>query len=432
MLGEKAESGHADAPALSTLREILAKHIAARNPAIEPGLFSSTVNRVLFALAAARLLEAAGCSRGAGLDELLREQGLLKGLSSFFAISGKRCGSRRPGSPGTTPDDELSFRFAELDTDKKIVETVINLTSEVAFTSELKYSRDGTGAGEIASFLMRQVRLSPENRMVVKETAGAGIQSRFYLPPGTYIPGIAGRALERRLANRSPVSGGSQTILDPCCGTGLMLCEAFAFLLDWHLCWYNKHLVPVLREGKDPVSRSVQKIIPKPSRELATPGYSPLPVYRDEDGQYILSWYEKARILSESIFGVDSDSQAVMVTRLLLLSLFLDGMTYPGTDSFRQDIIFGILSRNVRSGNMLESEAGHGLDTFYESACSTGDGNKSTAGNEFSLIAREGGFDLVICQITGLAAGDGNDNRDSPAGTSRAGHLSQGPGAAIY
>lgn len=69
MLGEKAESGHADAPALSTLREILAKHIAARNPAIEPGLFSSTVNRVLFALAAARLLEAAGCSRGAGLDE---------------------------------------------------------------------------------------------------------------------------------------------------------------------------------------------------------------------------------------------------------------------------------------------------------------------------------------------------------------------------
>ena len=110
--------------------------------------------------------------RGAGLDDL-QEQGLLKGLSSFFAISGKRCGSRRPGSPGTTPDDELSFRFAELDTDKKIVETVINLTSEIAFTSEGNIP--GTGPGQGTSDLFYAAgRLSPENRMVVKETAGVG------------------------------------------------------------------------------------------------------------------------------------------------------------------------------------------------------------------------------------------------------------------
>ena len=422
MLGERAENGQTAAPVLSVVRELLAKNIAARNPDLETRLFPAVVNQILFALVAARLLESAGCIRGHSIDDLLRDQGLLKGLSVFFDMTGKRDNRRLVRSPVASEDDGPLFRFPHPDIDKNIQETVITLTAGPGFINEWKNYRSGTGMATFSSFLMQQVRLSSENRMVLEDTAGSGNHFAVSALPGTYVRGIYANVLDKALSGKSPVSGGARRILDPCCGTGESLCVVLASLFKWHLTWYGEHLVPLLREGKDPLSRSIQQIIPKPVEGIATPGFRPLPLYNTGNGEFALSWGEKARILSESVFGMDNDPQAVMITRLQVLSLFLEDLQYPDLVSFRPDMIIRVLFRNIRPGDVRMRGLDYKTSRDRQSPWQAGDSELSTINDIFPCIGPECEFDLVIGSRTEAGADSGNDACHYRAGSRRAGN----------
>jgi hypothetical protein len=427
MLGEDSEPGHAPEPVLSVVRELLARNIAARNPDMEPGQFSPVVIRVLFALTAARIFESRGCSRGPALNDILREQGLLNGLSSFFSVPGSRQRADRSGPPAVPGEPEPLFRFPDIVIDEKLVEKIVTLTSGPGFVNEQDNYRSKTGMDFWDTFLGKQVRLSSNNRMVIEDTAWTGDRPGPSHTPGTCFQGIYEKVLDGMLAGKSPVSGDAIRILDPCCGNGRSLSATFSRLVGWHKAWYGTHLVPQIRKGKDPASRSVQQVIPKPFPGTGSPGFSPLPLCDAGNGDFSLTWREKARILAGSVFGMDGDPQAVMATRLVLLSAFLDDLNYPGTESFRPDLIIRILCGNVRcrDGSLTGTHTGTPSDP--ESAWQPREGNGSRPGILFPGIAPEGGFDLVICQVCRPSERAGNNALNPPAGSRKSGNRSPDP-----
>lgn len=398
MLDKYQENGPAPVHALSAVREMLAKNIAARNPNIGPGRFSSTVTEILFALTAARLLESAGCVRGSsGLNAHIREQGLLKGLSAFLTGLGVPPGDLGCGPSYVPGGHETQSRFSDLILDEGLTENLIALTEGPGFTEGWKdYSRE-TGTGIQDSFLSQQVRLSSKNRMVIEETGRADYRPGPGSLQATCVREVFDRILDEGLSGRDPGSGNTFRILDPCPGTGRTLAAAYAHMLEWHLSWYRVHLVPQLRNGKDPLSRSVQNVIPRRGPGIEMQGFCPLPVCETGDGDYCLTWGEKARILAESVFASDDDPQVVMVSRLSLLSHLLDHLTYPDLVSFKPDLVIGILCRNIRTWDSLGRETGYGPQV-PETTGPPHHGDRPVTDTLFPDIAAEGGFDLVICR----------------------------------
>ncbi len=164
-------------------------------------------------------------------------------------------------------------------------------------------------------------------------------------------------------------------ILDPACGSGSFLIGAYQFLLDWHLGQYVNDNPEKQAKRKKPV------------------------LYQRDKGEWRLTSTERKRILSNSIYGVDIDPQAVEVTKLSLLLKTLegeDGESIGKQMSIFQDRVLPDLANNIKCGNSLI-----GTD-FYD--------NQQMALNEeeiyrinvfdwnaeFSEIMKNGGFDAVI------------------------------------
>jgi hypothetical protein len=140
-------------------------------------------------------------------------------------------------------------------------------------------------------------------------------------------------------------------ILDPACGSGLMLLGTYQFLLGWHLDLY-------LQEGPE---KHRNKLVPS------------------GEG-WRLGAAERQRILLECVHGVDIDPEAVMATKSALLSKMLEtesSESMPHRVLSRAD-----LSSNIQCGNAL----------IEPDFCPSGfDWNAA-----FPRILGSGGFDVVI------------------------------------
>ena len=153
---------------------------------------------------------------------------------------------------------------------------------------------------------------------------------------------------------------------------------AYQFLLDWHLAYYTERLAENpnstfknrVRETKDPVQ------------------------------PFALTTDEKKRILTNNIYGVDLDQQAVEVSKLSLLLKMLEEESAETTQFslFATDErILPDLSSNIKWGNsLIESDfySGKQLPMFdaeeiYRVKAFDWD-------SEFADIMKNGGFDAVI------------------------------------
>ena len=163
-------------------------------------------------------------------------------------------------------------------------------------------------------------------------------------------------------------------VLDPACGSGSFLLGAYQYLLDHHLQWYTDN--PAKRPKRKPA------------------------VYEGRGGQWLLTTAEKKRILTNNIYGVDIDPQAVEVTKLSLLLRVLENESQDSLES--QLKLFGEralpnLVDNIKCGNSLiapdfyqgsqgglfDEEEHHRINAFDWKA-------------EFPEIMKGGGFDAVI------------------------------------
>jgi hypothetical protein len=109
---------------------------------------------------------------------------------------------------------------------------------------------------------------------------------------------MVGKLLE---GNRPGPRGGASRlrIVDPACGSGSFLIGAYRYLLDWHRDRYLED----------------------------DPDNWPRQLYQGPGGEWRLTIDEKKRILTNNIYGVDIDPQAVEVTKLSLLLKVLEGET---------------------------------------------------------------------------------------------------------
>ncbi len=121
-------------------------------------------------------------------------------------------------------------------------------------------------------------------------------------------------------------------ILDPACGSGSFLIQAYQFLLDYHRDWYIKDGIDKHSKGKEPELVQVRS------------------------GEWRLSTPERKKILLNNIHGVDIDSQAVEVTKLSLLLKVLEG---ENEQSLAQQMTLWHeralpdLENNIKCGNSL-------------------------------------------------------------------------------
>ncbi len=113
-------------------------------------------------------------------------------------------------------------------------------------------------------------------------------------------------------------------ILDPACGSGSFLLGAYTYLLNYHRDWY--------------VENNPEKHTKK--------------IYQGRGGQWFLTIAEKKKILLNSIYGVDIDSQAVEVTKLSLLLKVLEDENQETLRLFPERALPD-LGNNIKCGNSL-------------------------------------------------------------------------------
>lgn len=202
-----------------------------------------------------------------------------------------------------------------------------------------------------------------------------------YYTPTYIVKYIVQQTIGKKIEGKTPAEISSMRFLDPACGSGSFLVGTYQYLLDYHLDYYQEHnLSEAEKTGK---------------------------IYKDSRTQtYKLSVEEKRRILTNNIYGVDIDAQAVEVTKL---SLFLKLLENEGralgkggqVDLFRrsdiQQRILPGMSGNIKCGNsLIGSDYYDDKDLLHLGLQEQRKVNVFDWKEAFASILNQGGFDCVI------------------------------------
>ncbi len=418
MLALNGDKDENPSPVTSRIREVLARNITARNHGLSPHGFAEAVTTLLSSLIAANLLEEAGVFRYGSVEEETRLRGLAGGLSSLFEDNtpGKD-GGVPPGLNGT---DARAWPYVSacrtLSVDPLVTSRVVSLTKQKKFYDEWADAWSDSHERSLIAFLQYSAYLSHDGRMAIREQYPCHAGPGALLLPAGLLQETARDLLLPRLAGKTPKNAGIR-LLDPACRTGRILLAMYQVLAGWHLSWYTKHLVPLLAEGRDPASRKVQGLLPVVATTGNRAGYQrfgtlPLPVYQLPDSRWDLTFDEKVRILGDSVYGIDNDPAAVEVTRLSLLSYLLQSTGRNGSECAPERLLRVILSRNIRSGNILI-----GKDYEEQLSLSSCSGVNPPApgifiGDVFPEVASDGGFGVVFSMFPSLLPFSGIDLKD--------------------
>ncbi|HUI90824.1 MAG TPA: TaqI-like C-terminal specificity domain-containing protein [Chitinivibrionales bacterium] len=368
---------------ISRWRELLARNIAINNPKLSQRELNFAVQRTIDRIVFLRICEARGIEHYGTLLELLNGENVYKRIRQNFQKADEIYNSGlfhfKDEKGRAEPPDTLTLSL-HID-DKPLKDIIENL-----YYPESPYEFSVLPAdilGQVyEQFLGKVIRLTAghqakvEDKPEVKKAGGV-----FYTP--TYIVDyIVKNTVGKIVEGKTPKQIEKLKILDPACGSGSFLIQAYQFLADYHRDWYIKDGIEKNSKGKEPKLVQIRS------------------------GEWRLSTTERKKILLNNIHGVDIDSQAVEVTKLSLLLKVLEG---ENEQSLAQQMTMWHeralpdLENNIKCGNSLI-----GRD-FYEGAQETmalddtedeerikinafdWDGKHG-----FQEIMSNGGFDVVI------------------------------------
>ena len=367
---------------LERWRELLAKNFALRNSELTVRdlnfAVQATIDRIVFL----RMCEDRGTEDYGRLDALRSGSEVYRRLCELFVQADRRYNSglfhfSGDATEGNQPDT-LTLQLS-LD-DKPLKEIIRSL-----YYPDSPYEFSVLPAdilGQVYErFLGKTITLTSAHHARIEDKPEVRKAGGVYYTPSFVVRYIVRQTLGALLGDSEgsrPISvsqAAAIRVVDPACGSGSFLLEAYQYLLDWHLSRYLEK--PTLFErGRTPV------------------------IYQARGGEYRLTTPERKRILLNNIFGVDIDHQAVEVTKLSLLLKVLEGETEQviQRDWIKErERILPDLDQNIRAGNslvgpdfyndvqmlLLDEEQQYRINVFdWESA--------------FPLIMREGGFQCVI------------------------------------
>ena len=363
---------------IESWRTDIAKNIALRNPSLDIYHLNTAVQKIIDRIIFLRIAE----------DKEMEEYGLLQKITKGGAVYQKLQSvfdkaNAKYNSGLFTPHDWLR----SLTIDDAVLSSIINglyypecpyefsiLPVEILGNIYEQF------LGKIITFRNIGGRVSSDrtntrHTAIIEEKPEVKKAGGVYYTPQYIVRYIVENTLGVKIKGQSPDAVAKLKVVDPACGSGSFLVEAYQQLLNYHLDYYS--------------SEKVRKQALKNSL-----------IYETGKSVYKLTIEEKQRILLNNIYGVDIDGQAVEVTKL---SLYLKLLENEGRETQGQLFKFSdikllpSLDSNIKCGNSLVSS-----DYYHEKDLSLFDDEAMRKINtfdwdkEFPKVFAQGGFDCVI------------------------------------
>ena len=318
---------------IESWRDLIARTIALRNPVLSQRELNTavtlTINRIIFL----RICEDRGIEPYGQLQGLLNGPGVYKHLIGIFYRADDRYNSglfhfRQEKGRAASPD-RLTLDLA-ID-DKALKEIFRGL-----YYPDSPYEFSVLPADILGrvyeQFLGKVIRLTAGHQAKVEDKPEVNKAGGVFYTPKYIADYIVEETVGRLLEGRTPAQADRLRILDPACGSGSFLIQAYQRLLDGYRDRYVEGGPEKRARGRRPV------------------------LYQAAGGEWRLTTAERKRILLNNIYGVDIDPQAVEVTKLSLLLKVLEGEsgeTLTNQIKLFQERALPDLSGNIRCGNSL-------------------------------------------------------------------------------
>ena len=325
-----AEVDEAFLDEIESWRKSLARVLALRNAWLTQPQLNVAVQLIIDRIVFLRICEDRGIEPYGQLQGLLGEEKIYKRMSALFQKADDRYNSglfhftkekEREESP-----DSLTPR---LEIDDRPLRDILNRLYYPESPYEFSVLPASILGQVYEKFLGSVIRLTAGHQAKVEEKEEVRKAGGVYYTPTYIVDFIVKHTMGELLRDKTPREVSNLKIVDPACGSGSFLIEAYQHLLDWHLAFYSQ----------------------QPTRYKKV-------LFGTETGEVRLRNSEKKRILLNNVHGVDIDSQAVEVTKLSLLLKVLEGETQQSiTEQFRlfNDRALPDLARNIRRGDSLVS-----------------------------------------------------------------------------
>jgi type I restriction-modification system DNA methylase subunit len=378
---------------LQSWRGELAKNVALRNPGLSQRQLNFAVQQTIDRIVFLRICEDRAVEPYGQLQTIAKGADVYQRLVGLFRKADERYNSGlfhfRTEERRFEKSDELTLGLV---IDDKFLRDIVTRLYYPESPYEFSVLPADILGQVYEQFLGQVIRLTSGHRAVIEDKPEVRKAGGVYYTPTHIVSYIVRNTLGPLVEGASPrdIAGTAKrskalSILDPACGSGSFLINAYQFLLDWHLDWY-------LHAGADKWARgSSPKLRIGPA------------------GAWRLTTMERKRILLTHIYGVDIDPQAVEVSKLSLLLKVLEGESDEAID--QQMLLFHEralpdLGANIKCGNSLIEP------DFYENEQLSllGDEdqfriNMFDWSAEFKAIMSAGGFSVVIGNPPWLMAG---------------------------
>jgi len=304
---------------LDEIRDSLARAFKKSNPHLESDELTEMIQRTIDRLVFIRFLE----DKQIEPDHYVSEFGDSKTAWKDFLVSSRKLNAKYNG---------IVFKKSSIDSNNIIEpddKTFSNICEELAHINS-PYNFDIIPIhilGSIYERFLGKVVVATDKRVRIEEKPEVRKAGGVYYTPQYIVNYIVDNTVGKLIEGKTPKEISKMRFADISCGSGSFLITVFDRLLDYHGKWYQQN----------PEQAKKDKCI-------------------EHDGKWVLSLKQKQKILTNNIYGVDLDHQAVEVTQLsLYLKLLEDETTATAYETwvmFKEQLLPS-LSDNIVCGNSL-------------------------------------------------------------------------------
>jgi len=304
----------------------LAKNIAKNNPNLSVYDLNTVVQKIIDRIIFLRIAEDKGIEDENLLFSVAKSQNIYEKLIHLFIKANKKYNSGLFANVDWI--DRVNIE------DKVLSHIIVNL-----YYPECPYEFSVLPVEILGSIYERFLGKTIHFRVIKGDTHTAVIEEKpevkkaggVYYTPQYIVDYIVQNTVGEKIKNKTPQEISGFKIVDPACGSGSFLVGAYQYLLDYHLDYYTqeKNVKSALKNEK---------------------------IYEVAFQTYRLTIEEKQRILTNTIYGVDIDNQAVEVTKL---SLYLKLLENEGKEAegwlfkYSDKTLLPSLEDNIKCGNSL-------------------------------------------------------------------------------
>jgi len=278
-------------------RQYLAKDLYLHNPTLNKRQLNLMVQLLLDRLIFLRMCEDRGIERFGQLADANTSQNIYAQLLLLFRQADNRYNSglfhfREEKGRSSEPDDLSLNLILPNDTLKPILETLYFPRSPYKFDvmpTEILGQAYERFLGKVIE--IQGTTITIEEKPDVRKAGGV------YYTPSYIVDAIVEKTVGHWLKDKTLIQAEALRVIDPACGSGSFLIGAYQYLLTWYAHQYRQNEQRALNDGNLRLD-----VLQKTALTVAA----------------------KKRILTQHLYGVDLDQQAVEGTKLSLVLKLLE------------------------------------------------------------------------------------------------------------